>query len=252
MLINIFKNILKLKENLVFNLNRLLVGCILIIITFSSYIYELDIFFFFITSFFIILDIYYSKILKKYHFILALFSFIFSCFLIKINSELLIYFYFLTLISFILSLNKNFYLIFFPISILLFNICFLYLLLNDRNIFYIIILISFINDTSAYLFGNLLKGPLIASKISPKKTWSGTLTSILISSLLLIYLDFNILLSFVLSSSLFFGDLHFSQVKRRLKIKDFSNFLGSHGGILDRLDSMYIFTIIICSNYLHS
>tara|TARA_B100001093_G_scaffold40988_1_gene34851 strand:+ start:240 stop:965 length:726 start_codon:yes stop_codon:yes gene_type:complete len=241
-----------LKENLVFNYNRLLVGLILLIVTFCSYIYKFDIFFFSIISFFIILDVYYSKLLKKYFFILALLFFITSCFLIKINSEFLIYFNFFIVISFILSLNKNLYFIFFPLSILFFNVCFLYLLLNDRNIFYIIILISFINDTSAYLFGNLLKGPLIAPKVSPKKTWSGTLTSFLISFLLLIYLDFNIFLSFILSISLFLGDLYFSQIKRRLKIKDFSNFLGSHGGILDRLDSMFIFTIIICSYKLYT
>ena len=241
-----------MKENLVFNYNRLLVGLILLIVTFGSYIYKFDIFFFSVISSLTFLDVYYSKLLKKYFFIIALLFFISSCFLIKINNEFLIYFFFFTLLSFFLSLNKNLYLIFFPLSIFLFIICFLYLLLNDRNTFYIIILISFINDTSAYLFGNLLKGPLIASKISPKKTWSGTLTSFLISSLLLIYLDFNIFLSFILSISLFFGDLHFSQVKRRLKIKDFSNFLGKHGGILDRLDSMFIFTIIICSYKLYT
>lgn len=240
-----------MKENLVFNYNRLLVGIILLTITISSYLYKFDIFFFLIISSLVISDIYYSKFFKNYFLILALTFFISACFLVKTNSEFIFYFHFFTFLFFILSLNKNFYLTFFPLSILLFNICFLYLLLYERNIFYITILISFINDTLAYIFGSLLKGPLITPKISPKKTWSGTSISFLISSLLLIYLDFNIFLSFFLSISLFFGDLHFSQVKRRLNIKDFSNLLGSHGGILDRLDSMFIFTIIICAYQLY-
>ena len=51
-----------------------------------------------------------------------------------------------------------------------------------------------------------------------------------------------------MSISLFFGDLFFSIIKKNLKIKDFSNFLKSHGGILDRLDSMIFLPLIININ----
>tara|TARA_Y100000996_G_C22391395_1_gene589291 strand:+ start:361 stop:525 length:165 start_codon:yes stop_codon:yes gene_type:complete len=47
-----------------------------------------------------------------------------------------------------------------------------------------------------------------------------------------------------MSLSLFFGDIFFSYIKRNIGIKDFSNLLGSHGGILDRLDSMFFLTMI--------
>ena len=235
-----------MKENLVFNPNRLSVGFILLIILFCSYTYNFDIFLFLAISIFTLLDIYYSKLLRSYYLFIAIIFLSLFYILIKLNNELLIFFTIFAFISFTLSLNKNLYKIFFPISILFFNTCFLYLLLYERDIFYLVILISFINDSFAYFFGNLLKGPPIIPKISPKKTWSGTITSISISTILLIYFDFNIFLSLILSVSLFLGDLHFSLVKRRLQIKDFSNFLGSHGGILDRIDSMFIFTIIIC------
>tara|TARA_Y100000996_G_scaffold410265_1_gene392322 strand:- start:170 stop:544 length:375 start_codon:yes stop_codon:yes gene_type:complete len=115
----------------------------------------------------------------------------------------------------------------------------------DRNIFYFIFLISFINDTTAYLFGNILKGPLIIPKISPKKTWSGTILSIIISSIILLYFKYNIFVSIILSISLFLGDAYFSYIKRSFNKKDFSNLLGKHGGILDRIDSCFILVLIL-------
>ena len=104
-------------------------------------------------------------------------------------------------------------------------------LTNDR-ILYLIIFVSFLNDTSAYIFGNLFKGPKILKKISPNKTWSGTLISIFISSLILFYCNFNLFNSIIISVLFFYGDLYFSYIKRSFSIKDFSNILSSHGGIL--------------------
>ena len=96
-------------------------------------------------------------------------------------------------------------------------------------------------------FGNLIKGPKILPNISPKKTWSGTLISLLISTFVLIFLNYNFLYSFLFASLFFIGDIYFSYIKRKINIKDFSNSLSSHGGILDRLDS--IFFIIIALNF---
>jgi phosphatidate cytidylyltransferase len=118
--------------------------------------------------------------------------------------------------------------------------------ITDRNIIYLIILISFINDTIAYIVGSYVKGPLISPKISPKKTWSGTFTSFLVSMSLFLYLDFNLIIAAIMAISLFYGDIYFSFIKRKLVIKDFSRLLSSHGGMLDRLDS-FTFLIIIFS-----
>ena len=85
--------------------------------------------------------------------------------------------------------------------------------------------------------------PLILPKISPKKTWSGTITSFILSTTVLFFLNFDLLFSALISISLFLGDIYFSFIKRSLNIKDFSSSLGRHGGILDRLDSMFFISI---------
>tara|TARA_B100001057_G_scaffold125109_2_gene123793 strand:- start:4132 stop:4464 length:333 start_codon:yes stop_codon:yes gene_type:complete len=106
-----------------------------------------------------------------------------------------------------------------------------------------------LNDTTAYISGKKIGGPLIIPSISPKKTWSGTSISFLISSIILIYLNTNFFIAILLSISLFLGDIYFSYFKRFLNIKDFSLLLRDHGGILDRLDSMF-FSVIIYQIYL--
>ena len=126
-----------------------------------------------------------------------------------------------------------------------------YLMNSDRNLFYLIFFISFFNDTVAYIFGKFLGGPRILPKISPNKTWSGTFISFLLTTLLLFSLNFNILISMIISISIFFGDIFFSYIKRFLNLKDFSPLLGSHGGILDRLDSMFFVTIIFQINFVY-
>jgi phosphatidate cytidylyltransferase len=114
----------------------------------------------------------------------------------------------------------------------------------DRNIIYLIITISFINDTIAYIVGSYVKGPLISPIISPKKTWSGTSISFLITSFLLIYLGYSLLIAPIMAISLFYGDIYFSFIKRKLNIKDFSRILSTHGGLLDRLDSITFLIVI--------
>ena len=132
----------------------------------------------------------------------------------------------------------------FVLSLYIFCIILFYIINIDRNIFYMLIFISFFNDTVAYIFGKYLKGPLILPKISPKKTWSGTSISFISTTLLLLFFNFDIFISMLISSFLFIGDIFFSYIKRHLNIKDFSSLLGSHGGILDRLDSMFFVAVI--------
>ena len=175
------------------------------------------------------------------------FLFLSVIYLVAIKSNLISYIniLFIVLILIIL-LKKNFYqryLFTITIIIFLFN---LYEIINhDRELLYLIIIISFLNDTLAYIFGNLIKGPLIIPSVSPKKTISGTSISLLATFAVIYILGYPIYLSVILSISLFIGDIFFSFVKRTNNLKDFSNILKGHGGVLDRLDSMFFFTLII-------
>ena len=148
----------------------------------------------------------------------------------------------------IISLRKKYIKTFFPLTLIsFFYSIFLSTSIND-NFIYIIIALSFVNVSLAYVSGKFFKGPLIIPSISPKKTWSGTIISCLIT-LFIIYktLNFNIVYSFIVSISFFIGDLYFSFIKISIKIKDFSKILPGHGGVLDRLDSIFLGFLIFIS-----
>ena len=107
-----------------------------------------------------------------------------------------------------------------------------------------------INDTMAYIVGSLIgKTPL--SKISPKKTWEGTIGGIILSMVViglfslfvLKHLYYNILIiAFISAVTGTFGDLLESKLKRMADVKDSGNFMPGHGGFLDRFDSLLIAT----------
>ncbi len=123
-------------------------------------------------------------------------------------------------------------------------------------------------DTIAYYAGSAIKGPKIFPKVSPNKTYSGSFFGLLggVGGALIVYAMFEVaklpvnapvLFSNVLDLPILFyvfmglaigvvsevGDLFASRVKRELGLKDFSNLLGSHGGLMDRLDSI-IFAVL--------
>ena len=232
--------------------NRILIGFTILLFFTLSYFLEQDFILFIIISILSIFEIYnlISNSLKKkinlfFFFLLIIvlfFSIIFS------NNVILIFIFFFIFSVILIFVSKVYYEIFFGFSFLI-VLFLLYEILNtDRTLFYQIFMLAFLNDTIAYLIGTKIKGPLILPSISPKKTWSGTLSSFLIIFLLLIFINYNFLFSIILSISFFFGDVFFSFIKRQKKIKDFSKILLSHGGILDRLDSMYFFIPLICLN----
>ena len=232
---------------MVANINRLFYGFILIVISFLFFYLNLDFFFFTTLAILIFLDLFKSKIFSKDKqslFLLLLFIiFLFFNFFGYLKLDYLIFsFLILNIINLFFKKYSN---VLFILSLYIFLIIFINTLSFDRNLIFLTIFISFFNDTIAYLAGRNIGGPLILPLISPKKTWSGTLISFLFSFLVLLFLDVGIIFSLILSSSLFFGDLYFSLIKRRLKIKDFSQLLGQHGGILDRLDSMFYFLILL-------
>ena len=137
---------------------------------------------------------------------------------------------------------------FFIRYIFLFCILFFYFsnLIILKIILFTLLLGCVASDIGGYITGNLIKGPKL-TKISPNKTISGAIGSLIFTSLLILSLYYfytnNIkpsLLIVCLTTSIFcqLGDLFFSYLKRKSKIKDTGNFLPGHGGILDRVDGI--------------
>lgn len=222
--------------------NRLFIGLILVISTFFSYLLNLDNILLIIILLLVTYDFY--KINTN---LPILFFFLVLCLILVlfIPYQNFKYFFILnTLFAMCVFLNTDYKKIFFLVSLYIFCLILFYINNFERNIFYTIILVSFFNDTIAYIIGKNFKGPLIIPKISPKKTWSGTVVSLIVTSFFLYYLNYNIYFSIIIATSLFIGDIFFSYIKRNLKIKDFSLLFGDHGGVLDRLDSMFFAAII--------
>ena len=130
-----------------------------------------------------------------------------------------------------------------------------------KIIFFSLFLSCIASDIGGYVFGKIFKGPKL-TKISPNKTVSGSIGSFIFSCLtfsISIFfftnsLNFMILLvGLITSLGCQMGDLFFSFLKRKAKIKDTGNFFPGHGGVLDRLDGIFLgiplgfLTIIILS-----
>ncbi|PIF03072.1 MAG: phosphatidate cytidylyltransferase [Propionibacterium sp.] len=105
------------------------------------------------------------------------------------------------------------------------------------------------NDVGGYFAGVLFGKHKMAPVISPSKTWEGFTGSIIfglvIGALSVKYLLggqlwVGALMGIVLVISATCGDLVESLIKRDLGIKDMSNFLPGHGGVMDRLDSLLV------------
>jgi phosphatidate cytidylyltransferase len=98
-------------------------------------------------------------------------------------------------------------------------------------------------DSAAYFAGSWIGGPKLIPKISPKKTWAGLIGGSLITFFLS---AFAIIMGFYLSLIGIIGqvgDLMESYFKRRFDVKDSGNILPGHGGILDRMDSIFLASI---------
>lgn len=100
-------------------------------------------------------------------------------------------------------------------------------------------------DTAAYVGGKLLKGPKLAPRISPKKTWAGFLCGIGVGTLTAYFFSLWLLPGVFTTGGLFLlailsqlGDLLESIAKRWSHVKDSSALIPGHGGLLDRLDSL--------------
>ena len=117
-----------------------------------------------------------------------------------------------------------------------------------KIIFFSLFLSCITSDIGGYVFGKTFKGPKL-TKISPNKTVSGSIGSLILSCLtfsISIYFFTNsfiyiyLLIGIITSIGCQMGDLFFSFLKRKAKIKDTGNFFPGHGGVLDRLDGIFL------------
>ena len=146
--------------------------------------------------------------------------------------------------KFYLFLSNSFFIIY------IYFFCFIFFffsnLLQLKIILFSILIGCIASDIGGYFFGKILKGPKL-TKISPKKTITGAFGSLILTIIFMsgsiFYFTKNfsyliIILAILISISCQVGDLFFSFLKRKAKIKDTGNFLPGHGGILDRLDGI--------------
>ena len=123
---------------------------------------------------------------------------------------------------------------------------------NAPTVLLWIILVVSGSDIGGYIFGSLLRGPKLIPEVSPSKTWTGFLGSLL-SALILGGVGYKCLTfekaplyiyvaSLVIALVAILGDLIESLIKRYHRAKDSGSWIPGHGGFLDRLDS-YLFVL---------
>jgi phosphatidate cytidylyltransferase len=113
------------------------------------------------------------------------------------------------------------------------------------DIVYWLMLVTWTTDICAYFAGRRIGGPKLAPRVSPNKTWAGLIGGMVGALIVggLVAWAFDLPLPFLFAGAPMavlaqLGDLYESWVKRRCGVKDSSNLIPGHGGVLDRLDGL--------------
>jgi len=118
---------------------------------------------------------------------------------------------------------------------------------------YWLFIVVWSNDIGAYIVGQSLGGIKLAPKISPNKTWSGAFGGLclsMISSMLFLQIaisnvsTLSIVFSFLISITSQIGDLLQSYFKRLNDVKNSSNWVPGHGGVMDRIDGLWVSILV--------
>lgn len=126
---------------------------------------------------------------------------------------------------------------------------------------FLIFVITVVCDSMAYFTGKLFGKTKLCPDVSPNKTIEGSVGGVIFTIIACIVygnmfslnISFMVFVGFLGSIICQIGDLMASKLKRLVKIKDFSNLIPGHGGVLDRLDSALMvsqfifFTVLVLS-----
>ena len=215
---------------------------------------------------------------KKFPLVLKIFAYLLTCyfclyntssidFINKFDYRVMAFIIFLFMSPMVFINNSEKYnlndALFLVGSVLFIGLSFnLIIITRNYDITYVIylLLITTITDTFALFTGKLIGNHKLCPKISPKKTVEGLIGGTIMGTFVAtifyntiisstVPLVTVIMLTFVLCLVGQLGDLVFSSIKRYYDVKDFSNLIPGHGGILDRFDSLIFvvlaFTILI-------
>lgn len=115
-----------------------------------------------------------------------------------------------------------------------------------------LVVLVIVTDVAGYFAGRLIGGPKFWPKVSPKKTWSGTVAgwigAAVVAMLFMKHTGSGIELigiSVALSMASQLGDISESAVKRKVGVKDSSSLIPGHGGLLDRFDGMLAASVVL-------
>jgi phosphatidate cytidylyltransferase len=118
----------------------------------------------------------------------------------------------------------------------------------------ILFAIVWTTDIAGYFAGRAIGGPKLAPALSPKKTWSGAIAGLIGAAIVIAvsapYITGTqivplVVLAVVLSIASQAGDLAESALKRRFNVKDASQIIPGHGGVMDRLDGFW--AAVVCA-----
>ena len=197
------------------------------------------------TSFFLILVIFFSfqnlKILGFFLFILTFMT------LAELHNMFKKIYKKKKLFLFIANFLSVLYLSYFSITIIIFLS---EEFIIDKFVVLYLLIICILTDIGGYVFGKIIGGKKL-TKISPKKTYSGSIGSFLLSILIgylcykiltnLLLININIFILIIITSFMSqVGDLFVSLLKRKARIKDTGSILPGHGGVLDRIDGILL------------
>jgi phosphatidate cytidylyltransferase len=126
---------------------------------------------------------------------------------------------------------------------------------QGRQLILWLMLTVWATDIGAFFAGRLIGGPLLAPRISPKKTWAGLIGAIVSAAVVgaiasgidsqapatVLLAAAGAILAIVAQA----GDLGESWVKRRFGVKDASHIIPGHGGLFDRVDGLIAAAVVL-------